>query len=150
MRLAPDRQFWVPIIGVLLPLILAATPMEPLNQAKITVGEQSYVVELAAESEQRQKGLMWRQSLADDRGMLLIYPQAGDNRIWMKNMLMPINVYWIDADYQIIFHRRLEPCQANPCPVYAAPLASRFVLELNDSEHAIKIGDVVSGLNLPH
>ena len=93
---------------------------------------------------------MWRKSLADDHGMLLIYPQAGDNRIWMKNMLIPINVYWIDADYRVIFHRRLEPCQISPCPVYAAPMASRFVLELNDSEHAIKTGDVVSGLNLPH
>ena len=150
MRLAPDKQFWVPIIGLLLPLILGATPMEPLDQAEITIGGQSYVVELASKSNQRQRGLMGRQSLADDRGMLLIYPQAGDNRIWMKNMLIPINVYWIDANYEVIFHRRLEPCQASPCPVYAAPTTSRLVLELNDSEHAIEIGDRLSGFSFPH
>ena len=48
---------------------------------------------------------MWRKSLADDHGMLLIYPQAGDNRIWMKNMLIPINVYWIVK----IFRERRPP-----------------------------------------
>ena len=147
VSLAPNKQFWVPIIGILLPLILGATPMGPLDQAEIVIAGQKYLVELAAKPEQRRKGLMWRGSLSDDRGMLLIYPQDGDHRIWMKNVLIPLQVFWIDSDYRIVFHRRLEPCRSSPCPVYAAPEPSRFVLELNDSSHSIRIGDLVDGIN---
>lgn len=145
MGLAPDRHFWVSMVGVLLPLTLGMAPMETLEQADITVGDASYVVELARSWEERQKGLMRRPRLDNDQGLLLVYPRAGDKRIWMKNMLIPIHVYWIDSNYRVVFHRRLEPCQVDPCPVYAGPSSSQFVLELNDSEHDIEIGDVMSG-----
>ena len=93
---------------------------------------------------------MHRPELADNRGMLLVYPQAADHRIWMKNVLIPLRVYWIDDDHRVVANLRLEPCKINPCPSYAAPSFSRYVLELNDSAHGIKPGDRVEGLNDLH
>ena len=147
MSVAPDRQNWVPIIGILLPLILGMASPDRLEEARITIGDQSFIVELAQTPAQRRQGLMQRPELADDRGMLLVYTQDGDHRIWMKNMLIPLRVYWIDADFRIIYSLRLEPCRGSPCPSYGAPSASRYVLELNDSTHTIQPGDRVDGLN---
>jgi uncharacterized membrane protein (UPF0127 family) len=113
---------------------------------QLTLGAEVYQVELAATTEQRRRGLMQRQHLASRQGMLLVYSEPGDHRIWMKNMLIPLWVYWIDADHMVIDRRRLEPCRRQPCPVYSAQRDSRYVLELGDYDHPLAIGDRVAGL----
>ena len=87
------------------------------------------------------------QQLASRQGMLLVYPRAGDHRIWMKNMRIALRVFWIDDEFTVISVQRLEPCSSTPCPVYSAPRAARFILELGDYEHAIVPGDKVEGLS---
>lgn len=78
--------------------------------------------------------------------MLLVYPQPGDHRIWMKNVLIPLRVYWIDAGFNVIGMRRLEPCSADPCPVFAVEKDSQYVLELGDYDHPLAPGDSIDGL----
>ena len=89
---------------------------------------------------------MQRQYLAPREGMLLVYSQSGDHRIWMKNMLISLWVYWIDAGHMVIDRRRLEPCIQQSCPVYSANGDSRYVLELGDFEHPLLVGDRVAGI----
>ena len=84
---------------------------------------------------------MYRDRIAHDGGMLLVYERPGDHRIWMKNMRVALRVYWIGADRLVIHAARLEPCTASPCAVYAAPGDSLYVLELADREHGIRVGD---------
>ncbi len=91
---------------------------------------------------------MYRQRLAADKGMLLVYPRSGDHRVWMKNMLIPLRVLWIDDSYTVLSVQRLVPCETSPCPVFAAPLPSRYILELSDGNHDIKPGDKVEGLKI--
>ena len=118
-----------------------------MNVANIGINGVFYQVELATSSENRRRGLMHRHTLADDRGMLLVYPKSGDHRIWMKNVPILLQIFWIDDDYRIIHHRRVEPCVADPCPIFAAPEPSRYILELNDASRKIEVGDRVSGLD---
>ena len=120
----------------------------PMNVAKIGINGHFYQVELAISSDQRRLGLMHRTELSSNEGMLLVYSKPGDHRIWMKNVLIPLRIYWIDVDHRIIDYRRVEPCSENPCPVYGASGSSKFVLELSDTDHDIGIGDRVSGLNV--
>ena len=147
MSVAPDFKFWVPIVGILLPLIPQLLLAGPLDETEIRFGDGRYRVELAITAEQRRQGLMGRLELPRDRGMLLVYPRTGDHRIWMKNMQFALRVYWIDSDFRVIQALRLEPCRADPCTVYAAPSASRYVLELGDHEHALQFGDRVGGIS---
>ena len=90
---------------------------------------------------------MHRSNLGPRQGMLLVYSQAGDHRIWMKNVLIPLRVYWIDARFEVIKVQRLEPCRADPCPVYAASRDSQYVLELAaDYDHSLAAGDKIEAL----
>lgn len=78
--------------------------------------------------------------------MLFVYPQAGDHRIWMKNMLIPLRVYWIDANSVVIGVQRLEPCNVEPCPVYAVAGDSQYILELGDYDHPLDVGDKIENI----
>jgi uncharacterized membrane protein (UPF0127 family) len=112
----------------------------------LDIGKSAYQIELAVSPAQRRQGLMYRQRLESRQGMLLVYPHAGDHRIWMKNMRIALRVFWIDEDYTVISVQRLQPCSSSPCPVFSAPRPARFVLELGDYEHALGPGDRVEGL----
>lgn len=122
---------------------LTAAAMAPL---RLEINNHSFSVEVASNAQQRRQGLMWRQQLADNNGMLFVYPRSGDHRIWMKNTLIPLRVIWIDEDFRVISIQRLEPCLSSPCPVYSAQEWSRYILELADRQRAIKPGDLVEGL----
>lgn len=131
---------------LLVALFAADVEGEVLEEREMRVNGQTYRVEMAVTSRQRQLGLMFRRELADDRGMLLVYPQSGDHRVWMKNMTIALRVFWLDEDFRVIASRRLEPCETSPCPVFGADSASRYILELNDRDHPVRIGDTFTGL----
>ncbi len=133
-------------------VLLVAATMSSVGASElreIRINDNSYRVELATSAAARQRGLMHRASLAADHGMLLVYPRDGEHAIWMKNVRIPLRVFWIDADYRVVAMRRLEPCRADPCPTYRPAVASRYVLELSDREHPIALGDRLSGLRIP-
>ena len=135
-------------VQIVLPLLLLLTSSAGLAQTiEIRLGQVSYEIELAITPAQRQRGLMHRQYLSPRQGMLLIYAQAGDHRIWMKNMLIPLRVYWIDEDFTVVGMQRLQPCSASPCPVYSVESDTRYVLELGDYEHPLASGDKIEGLS---
>jgi len=121
--------------------VIAGTPV-----IDMLLGQEAYQVELAVTPEQRRKGLMHREQLGPDRGMLLVYAQSGDHRVWMKNMRISIRVYWINANFTVVSWQRLEPCIGTPCPVYASARPSRYILELGDYDHALFPGDKIEEL----
>ncbi len=91
-------------------------------------------VEIADSPDTRAQGLMFRPSMAPDRGMLFLFPEQGDHAFWMKNTLISLDMFWLDESGTII---HLEPnvpiCtrQDDGCPRYRAPSKSLQVLELN-------------------
>ena len=115
---------------------------------ELSLNLKTYNIEIADTPAKRQRGLMHRPHLAPDEGMLFMYPQAGDHRIWMKNMLIPLRVYWIDTNFEVIDVQRLEPCNSQPCPIYSVSRDSKYVLELGDYDHALGIGDGILGIRI--
>jgi len=136
------------LVRAVLPVLLLLSSDAGLAQTiELRLGQASYEIELARTAQQRQNGLMHRQHLSPRQGMLLIYAQAGDHRIWMKNMLIPLRVYWIDEDFTVVGMQRLQPCSGSPCPVYSVESDTRYVLELGDYEHPLASGDKIEGLS---
>ncbi len=136
-------------IALFIPLVLFFLSIGDVfaQSVEIRVGQDSYQIEIASTSEQRQKGLMYREHLSPRQGMLLVYPRTGDHRIWMKNMRIALQVYWIDEDFVVLDVQRLQPCSDSPCPVYSASADTRYVLELGDYQHKLVPGDRIEALS---
>jgi len=135
-------------VNCVVSLLILFNLFVPVHAIELELGQSIYQVEMATTPGQRQQGLMHRQQLAPGEGMLLVYQQAGDHRIWMKNMLIPLRVYWIDEEFTVIDMQRLEPCVGPPCPVYSVTRDSRYILELGDYEHPLAPGDKIKEIRI--
>jgi len=75
---------------------------------------------------------MFRDRLAEDKGMIFLFAQNGVYPFWMKNTLIPLDMIWIDDAKKVVtVARDVPPCKADPCPSYPAnnPAPARYVLE---------------------
>lgn len=107
-----------------------------------------FTVELARTEAELMRGLQNRPALAEDRGMLFIFPDRGQHPFWMKNTLILLDMIWIDDHFKIVYvEEKVPPCLQVSCPVYVTEQASRYVLEINGGQSEkfnFKIGDGVS------
>ncbi|WP_434052085.1 MAG: DUF192 domain-containing protein [Roseibium sp.] len=105
----------------------------------------SFTVEVAVTAPERSRGLMFREEMAADHGMLFIFEQEGDRYFWMKNTPLPLDIIYIDAAGKIVsIAADTTPFSEQTIPS-AAP--AKYVLELNagtSAELGIGVGDTVS------
>lgn len=86
--------------------------------------------EVADTEEKRTLGLMFREHLDPDQGMIFIFPVADYYRFWMKNCLFDIDIIWLDDKKRIVYHEEnLPPCKADPCPSYGHQGKALYVVE---------------------
>jgi len=100
-------------------------------------------VEYAGTPEKHMKGLMNRKSLAEDEGMLFIFPEEKVLSFWMKNTHIPLSIAFIDGEGKIIQIEAMEP---HSLDLHVSRKRARFALEMNRDwfrRHKIKEGDVV-------
>ncbi|MCC5900543.1 MAG: DUF192 domain-containing protein [Halomonas sp.] len=109
-------------------------------------------VEVAETTAQRQRGLMGREHLPEESGMLFRFEseQSADNAFWMYRTLIPLDIAFIDADGRIVAINTMQPCESDTpreCSSYPAGAAYHSALEVNAgyfAERGIKVGDCVS------
>ena len=94
-------------------------------------------VEIADDDEERAKGLMHRETLAENRGMLFVFLDENPRSFWMKNTLIPLDMIFLDGKKNIVsIAKNAEPCRASgcktsSCPLYSSKEKSRYVIEVN-------------------
>lgn len=139
---------------ILFALLLAALPAIALAQlqhfptAPLTIvtasGPQHFTVEVATTPAQMEQGLMFRQSLAPDAGMIFDFGEPETASMWMKNTWIPLDMLFVDAKGRIVnIHERAVPGSLEAIDA-AAPV--RAVIELNGGTAArlrIRPGDRV-------
>jgi len=140
---------------IILLLIIAAVAFLILTQnqhsgkEQITIinsaGQQIHIyVEIADEWPEMERGLMYRESLPEDEGMLFIFPRSGNYPFWMKNTLIPLDAIYMDENGTIVDILQMEPCIADPCSTYPPDADALYILEVNkgfSERHGIREGD---------
>lgn len=123
------RDFFVKflIIG-LLSLPIAACSQEDRAILHTSDGDYTFKIELASTQAERSKGLMFRQELAPDAGMLFDFQEEREVAFWMRNTFIPLDMIFIAADGTIKrIHVNARPHDPTSIPSNA-PI--RFVLEI--------------------
>ena len=126
----------------------------PASPRIIFLDGHAVTVEIAADEDTRTQGLMFRDRLADDRGMIFLFPQTGEYPFWMKNTLIPLDMIWIDEARRVahVAHD-VPPCKADPCPSYPPNAQARYVLEVAAgvaAKHHLKDGDTLRFEGMEH
>ena len=113
---------------LLLPAAAAAQERVPLTVVAADGTEHAFEVEVADTPEERGRGLMHREELAPDHGMLFIFPRRERIAMWMRNTPLPLDMLFIDQD------GRVTQIAERTVPYSEATITSRrrvrYVLEL--------------------
>jgi uncharacterized membrane protein (UPF0127 family) len=119
-----------------------------LQQIPLTIASSGrahrFLVEVARTPEEQARGLMFRQSLEPDRGMLFPFDQPLDANFWMKNTFIPLDMIFIDRDRTIVAIETARPQSLEP--VGAGQLVAA-VLEIpggRATQLGIRAGDKVT------
>ena len=129
----------------------AALKAEEYSTGTVTIrnsaGEEfTFGVEIPLTEEGFRKGLMSRERLNDDEGMLFIFEGDAERSFWMKNTLIDLDMLFIGSDFEIKKIRNAVPCVEDPCPHYESGVPVRYVLEIRGGladELSVTEGDLV-------
>ncbi len=120
--------------------------MLPIS-AEAKIAQQTIKLEVAQTPQQQAIGLMFRESLPSDRGMLFPFESGRIARFWMKNVSIPLDMVFLNGDRVVDIAVDVPPCEIDPCPVYGPDLLVDGVLELpggRTQELGLKPGDAIA------
>ena len=118
----------------LLPLLACAmSGCAGASQPWVELAGQRFTVELADDDAERARGLMFRDAMAEDRGMLFVHDTQEPQPYWMKNTRIALDILYFDNDRKLVAQQRdVPPCSlGDACPSYPSNAPARYVLELN-------------------
>ena len=95
----------------------------------ILLGDISLTVALADDESERRQGLAGVTDLGDFEGMLFAWEDEVTTGFWMKDTPIALDLFFFDSEGAIVEQTSLEPCPAEPCPVFVAERLFRWVLE---------------------
>ncbi|MFW5815586.1 MAG: DUF192 domain-containing protein [Wenzhouxiangella sp.] len=122
----PPRPCWLALCALLL---LSACQAD---QPWVEVNGERFWVEVAADDSSRAMGLMFRDELADDRGMFFLFRREAPRSFWMMNTRIPLDIIYLDRELRVVsIVANARPCRRSPCPSYPSRGPAQFVLELN-------------------
>jgi uncharacterized protein len=154
MRVSSGRffsgRFSLPAILFLIMTTFGATSCAAeTSLVAMDVGGHSFMIELAVTPEERQQGLMFREELKPDHGMLFVFPESAVRSFWMKDTAIPLSIAFISAEGTILEIRQLEPLSLEPVQ---SRYPARYALEVNQGRFralGIGPGDTVEIEKLP-
>jgi len=111
----------------------------------VVLGGERFTVEIADTQEKQALGLMFRDALPGNHGMLFIFPGEARRSFWMKNTRIPLDIFYFDQNLALVsVSENTPPCRSPQCPNYPSTGPAKYVLELNAGKAAalgVKAGD---------
>lgn len=142
----PRAIAWRALAAAFLAYAGLALAQAKLPVAQITVAGHALRVEIASTIEQRAQGLMFREKLGKNEGMLFLFDEPAYHAMWMKNTPLPLSVAFVDGNGHILNILDMEP---HTLDQYYAAGPALYAIETNKgwfAQRSIKPGDKVAGL----
>lgn len=134
------------LVALFLTLLLSAPLHAEIPIAQLRISGHLLTVEIAHTEATRSRGLMFRQSMDENRGMLFIFPQPGRHGMWMMNTDIPLSVAFVDEKGVILNIADMTPRTAT---AHRSTGTAKYAIETNLGWFAarnVKPGDRVAGL----
>ena len=122
---------------------------QSLPAISMKIGQQTFKLEVADTDATREIGLMYRDSMPADHGMIFIFPSAQALNFWMKNTRLPLDIIFLDDKRKIVSIHQLEPFDLRGT---SSDYPAQYAVELNQgaAEKAkAKVGDILEIPPLP-
>ena len=127
----------------------SSNPFEQ-NSTEIYFQDHSFSVEIADTSEERRQGLMFREDLGENEGMLFVYGEESPRSFWMKNTVIPLDIIFLDSNMEVINIQKANPepnTSDENLSTYQSERPAQYVLEINQNrseEIGLEKGDEMS------
>ncbi len=138
------RIFLFIFLGGLLIAAGQVNGQEKKNLLPLLINDHKVYVEIARTEQEKARGLMFRQKLGENEGMLFVFEQEELLSFWMKNTFLPLSIAFIDRQGKIIDIQDMEPFSLN---THRSAKPAQYALEVNKGwfgKNGIKVGDVVT------
>ena len=110
-------------------------------------GEHTFNVEIADNTAEITKGLMFRKAMSQNEGMFFVFDSEEIRSFWMKNTYIPLDIIFINSQMEVIDIKvNAQPCKEEVCKRYTSNGPAQYVLEINSGlseEIGLEIGNVV-------
>lgn len=152
------------VLSIVLLMGLLPGAQRAQDRARVTFADGTVVsLEIADTEAERQRGLMFRERLAETDGMLFVFEQPGVYPFWMQNCRIALDIVWLDERFRVVSIAesvppcRLPgcdpPCASMECPSYppAPGTTAKYVVELAAGfakRHALKTSQILA-IQLP-
>lgn len=131
------------LVALVLPVGSSA---QDFPRTSVSIGVYLIQAEVAATQDERARGLMFREKLGQNEGMVFRFPAPRQVCMWMKNTLIPLSVAFIGADGRII---NIEDMRPQTTDEHCSQQVALYALEMRQGwfkQRNIKAGELVSGL----
>ena len=112
----------------------------------IIVGGTTVNFDLAVSDDEKTKGLGGMSSLDDNKGMLFVFDTPSYPAMWMKDMLFPIDIAWVDSDFKIVdIQKNVSPTTYPESFQPQSP--AKYVIEVNSGffdAHNVTVGSILT------
>lgn len=133
------------IVGAIIVTIILVAPPQNTPLSEVTLAGEKILVTVADTPVLQERGLSGRSALNQNEGMLFVFPSPGLYGFWMKDMSIPIDIIWFDANKQMV--DVWESATPASYPETRIPIKDvMYALEVPagfSAKHALKKGDVL-------
>jgi len=99
---------------------------------KVCFKGECFDVEVASKPDEMARGLMFRDSLDYDKGMLFVFQDLSEHNFWMKNTLIPLDIIWVGEDNKVVFIKEnAQPCKGEFCQLLSPGKKAKYAFEVN-------------------
>jgi uncharacterized membrane protein (UPF0127 family) len=116
---------------------------QSLPTINLTLGKSQFTLETATTEETRETGLMYRDSMPADHGMIFAFPDEAERQFWMKNTRIPLDIVFLDHEGKIV---SIKSMKAYDLTGIDSDSPAKFAIELNPGapqNAGLKAGDVI-------